>query len=227
MAQVPSLASFKKRTLSMPAWSRTRRFLRSALARFRKPAAAPEPRRRVTTAEAWDLWRVACCEERGGHAWKMPDQFRREDGREYLAFTCRHCPVTMDTYVADDEIRLPWGGPFPVVTWACKYCGTAFRWVQYGSPAREYCSYRHAGLARAKKIRDQQRSLAACAEKGKLRYEDERTAARAAGRYELRFGGRRYPYECPCGSWHLTTEPPDAREKADALKRILFGELAR
>lgn len=223
------------------AWTRIRGSLRSALARSRRPA-APEPSRRITTAEAWDLWREACCDERGGHHWETWKYLGRGCGP--MTFTCGCCPATLDVYPAGDRIRLPWGITVPVVTRTCKRCGTEFRQVMTSTTVQEYCSRSHATAARRARnrpermaahearIRAEQEAarsrarLEACTEKGKLRYEDERSAALAAGSHELRYGNRTYPYECPCGSWHLTREPPDARQRAEELKRVLFGSAA-
>lgn len=223
-------------------------FLRSALARFRRPAPAEPPRRPITTAEAWDLWRAASCDERGGHWWKVSKPLGRDD---HTTFTCGHCPATVDVYPVDGEIRTPWGVTAQVVTRVCKFCDIEFRQAKYSdSSPQEYCCKRHSTYAWQKRSRERTRpermaaheallqaqqqtaregrrrrnSLAACAEKDKVRYEDKRTADLAAGRYEREFGGHRYPYECDCGSWHLTKLPPGAVERAEALKRALFGE---
>lgn len=219
--------------------------LRSALARFRKPATPV--RQPITTAEAWDLWREASCDERAAHWWKTSKPLGRDD---HVTFTCGHCPATMDAYPAGDEIRLPWGITVPVVTRTCKICEAEFRQIMYGDSApQEGCCKAHSNYARVKRNREKTRpermaahearvkaeqaltreryrvksSLAACAERDKKRYENERDASISAGRYEVMFGERRYPYECECGSWHLTKQPRDAQQKADALKRVLFG----
>jgi hypothetical protein len=216
--------------------------LRSALARFRKPATPP--RQAITTAEAWDLWREASCDERAAHWWKQSKRLGRND---HATFTCGHCPATIDVYPADDEIRLPWGITVPVVTRTCKLCESEFRQIMTADSApQEGCCKAHSNSVRQKRNRERTRPermaaheaqlhaareaaqnharLAACAEKDKLRYENERAAALAAGSNEVRHGSRTYPYECPCGYWHLTSQPPDAKQRAEALKRALFGE---
>jgi hypothetical protein len=148
----------------------------------------------------------------------------------------------VDVYPANGTIRLPWGITVPVITGECEHCGAGFRQIKDTAAEKKYCSQTHAKAASKARTRPARRDareaelrvareaaqqaarLAACAEKNKPRYADERSASIHAGTLEIRYARRQYPYECPCGFWHLTTEPPDARERAEALKRTLFRE---
>jgi hypothetical protein len=115
----------------------------------------------------------------------------------------------------------------------CERCGTVFCWDEADEGTlcgvrRRYCSKTcraRAARDRSRKHTRTRRALAACTDKAKHWYEDERDALLAAARYERLHGERRYPYECPCGTWHLTSEPPDHRQKADAIKLALFGSV--
>lgn len=113
----------------------------------------------VTTAEAWDLWREACCDEQGGHWWDVP--MRLEHG--HLTLTCERCPVTMEIYPVVDKIRLPWGSVATVRTGVCRLCFTKFRWADLGEQQQAYCSPAHRETAHAKRKRARKRKAAALA----------------------------------------------------------------
>lgn len=50
-----------------------------------------------------------------------------------------------------------------------------------------------------------------CAASGKYQYPDLATAVHAALVSSKRRGTPLRPYECPCGSWHLTKRPGNPR----------------
>jgi hypothetical protein len=103
-------------------------------------------------------------------------------------------------------------------------CGTRFVPDDGGGDAPAlYCGQACRRAAKKKRQR-RARQLAACTAMNKQAWTDGPAATLAAARYESQFGGHRYPYECPCGVWHLTSQPPDARKRARDIKLILFGE---
>jgi len=57
---------------------------------------------------------------------------------------------------------------------------------------------------------------AACTRAGKILYGTEREARESANRLWSKYGFRQWPYECICGTWHLTSIDP---ELAEALGR--------
>jgi hypothetical protein len=113
----------------------------------------------------------------------------------------------------------------------CEYCGCFFCWDEadeggtQGGVRKRYCSrtcQKHGAASWSRNLRKRRR-LAACTARGKTSYPTERDAFGGAAKFERLHGGRIYTYECPCGAWHLTSEPPGADEKAIALKRALFN----
>jgi hypothetical protein len=96
----------------------------------------------------------------------------------------------------------------------CERCGTVFCWdgadeVIIGGPRKRYCSnacQHSAAKARAVRAKHQtQVQLQMCRERPKTGYATMESALLAVA--ELRRIPPLYPYECPCGWWHLTSQP--------------------
>ena len=116
----------------------------------------------------------------------------------------------------------------------CEWCGTVFCWddadeTALGCGRKQFCSRSCAKRASAARTglrqrdRARQRERAACRRHGKVPYENEAVATKAAGAIFSEFGWNLRPYECSCGSWHLTSQASALREQGKALKRALFG----
>lgn len=107
----------------------------------------------TATAEAWDAWRIASCEESGGHAWRfLPGQ------DENLSLACSCCPHAETLHPDGGVITLPWGLTIPVVTGACGYCGEEFRRPVTGEQFPAYCRKAHADRAKEKRHKGTVRS---------------------------------------------------------------------
>jgi hypothetical protein len=104
----------------------------------------------------------------------------------------------------------------------CERCGTVFCWdgadeVLVGGPRKRYCDdicAKKASKARPHRIKVQ---LRMCSERPKPGYATREAALQAAA--QLQRIPTLHPYECPCGFWHLTSEPPDASWLEGRLRR--------
>jgi hypothetical protein len=111
----------------------------------------------------------------------------------------------------------------------CQRCGTVFCWDDAdegrASGPKLYCSAtcKHRKTPGYQRQRHRRRQLVLCRRQNKTAYDTELIATATANllRRERRWSG--YPYECACGSWHLTSQPPESRQMAEALKRALSG----
>jgi hypothetical protein len=150
----------------------------------------------VTTAEAWDLWREACCLERGGHFWEAG----------YLARPCKCCSaVSRVCYVCENWYRAP-GDRQRCCSDAC----------------REFaCKYKYVQPPRLRQLWKQEQWRTKPCPSGKIRHQAKRAAEKAAKR-QVRLRYSAFPrwlnvYECDmCGGWHLTSKP-QARRQNKAL----------
>jgi hypothetical protein len=97
----------------------------------------------------------------------------------------------------------------------CERCGTVFCWdgadqLFIGGTRKRFCS----DLCRVKAQQSTQaarrrralrlRQAATCSSRGKEPYGDIHAALIAAARIFRKTGKDLYPYECACGSWHLS-----------------------
>ena len=91
-------------------------------------------------------------------------------------------------------------------------CGTVFCWDDadltiLSGQRKLYCSEtckKRAENARAAERRNQ----SVCKKRGKVPHPSVTKAQAAAARQLAQNGRVLYPYLCPCGSWHLTKQPP-------------------
>lgn len=117
----------------------------------------------------------------------------------------------------------------------CEHCGTVFCWdeadlVFLGAPRRRYCCTNCAKRASAKRtgarsrqqLRAEQRD--SCMQRGKVVFEDASAAVKSVEAIYKNHDLQMYPYECVCGWWHLSKQPPERKEMERALKRVLFAE---
>jgi hypothetical protein len=99
----------------------------------------------------------------------------------------------------------------------CKRCGTVFCDDYAGESAgvRRYCSKsckqrrKPAERRRRSRLRRSDRSKNWCPNPQKMRYLDL-VQADAAAQAAIE-GKTLYPYDCPCGWWHLTSNPRRGR----------------
>jgi hypothetical protein len=101
-----------------------------------------------------------------------------------------------------------------LVTATCGYCNQKF---EPSVDAQKYCSRKHKKRAREKRHglsperqaeKHRYSELAICQRQAKVPYETITDARIAAGGFMLYEDRVLYPYECACGSWHLTSTPP-------------------
>jgi hypothetical protein len=108
----------------------------------------------------------------------------------------------------------------------CEHCGTVFCWdnadiASLGGSRKRFCSKSCKTSASNKRTgvralstqakrseRRLARRLEACRERGKPQYGSETLAKTTALRLYAAKGWMLYPYNCPCGFWHLTSEKP-------------------
>jgi hypothetical protein len=91
-------------------------------------------------------------------------------------------------------------------------CGTVFCWDEAdetacGTPRKRFCSTLCQKKASAQR--------AACAARSKRRFESRDKARDEAKRVWRQARLRKYPYECACGWWHLTSERPYSSAGSD------------
>lgn len=114
-------------------------------------------------------------------------------------------------------------------------CGTVFcddlaDESALGGQRKRYCSPQCAKKSSPSAIRarrrwlQKQKQLSACIRRDKKRYPDQQRAAIDADMANYRNNVILYPYECACGWWHLTSEPPEGHAMAQALKAALSRE---
>jgi hypothetical protein len=99
----------------------------------------------------------------------------------------------------------------------CERCGTVFCWDEadegtLGGGRRRYCgkSCRIKAQPSSKQVRLRRNrrswQVADCTSRRKERYADIDAAMVATARIFRQTGKDMYPYECACGSWHLSKQ---------------------
>ena len=102
----------------------------------------------------------------------------------------------------------------------CEHCGCVFCWDEAdegGDRPRRYCSRAcRKNALKARGIRTHHRTqvrLRMCRERPKTGYVTREAALLAVA--QLRRIPPMHPYECPCGAWHLTSEPSEPDVNAE------------
>jgi hypothetical protein len=101
----------------------------------------------------------------------------------------------------------------------CEHCGTVFCWdgadrLFLGGLPRRFCSPQCKRSAKQCKrsanrgpATRKARQVWVCTRRKKISYPTEKDALLAAGPLSRSRGVVLSPYECACGSWHLTSKP--------------------
>lgn len=97
----------------------------------------------------------------------------------------------------------------------CERCRCVFCWDDadegtLGGQRRRYCSQTCQRAAAKRKQHQTLVQLQMCRERPKPEYVSRDAALLAAA--QLRRIPPLHPYECPCGSWHLTSRAADSEE---------------